>query len=95
MNKQWDEESLRAAYAPRARETTRTHFAWRPVARALRYTLEVNAADGTVLYTASAGDTILTAPLASMGAGDHRWWGRAHLDDGSERRSVAWILRVP
>lgn len=78
--------------APSASAVT---FVWHPVERALRYTLEVNAADGTVLYTSSVGDTVLTARLASVGAGEHRWWVRAHLDDGSERRSVAWILRVP
>jgi anti-sigma factor RsiW len=30
-----------------------------------------------------------------VGTGKHRWWVRAHLEDGGERRSVAWILRVP
>ena len=69
-------------------------FAWRPVAGAFSYTLEVDAADGTVLFTAPTADTILVAPLGSSAPGEYRWVVRARLDDGSELRSESRPLRL-
>ena len=69
-------------------------FVWRAVPGALRYTLEVYAADGTVLVGIAAEDTTLATTLAGVPAGEHRWAVRAHMSDGSERRSEARALRV-
>jgi hypothetical protein len=67
-------------------------FVWHPVAGALRYTLEVDAADGSVLFSAATTDTILAAPLDNVIRGAHRWMVRAQMDDGSERRSEIRVL---
>ena len=69
-------------------------FVWRSVAGAFRYTLEVDAADGSVLYTATTVDTALVAPLGGVPRGEHRWSVRARLDDGSERHSESRPLRL-
>ncbi|HUQ82560.1 MAG TPA: hypothetical protein VM076_15530, partial [Gemmatimonadaceae bacterium] len=68
-------------------------FVWHRVPGATQYTLEVDAGDGTVLFTARGADTVQTAP--NLVAGEHRWSVRARMDDGSERRSVSRSLRVP
>jgi hypothetical protein len=82
-----------AAQAPVTGDSAR--FVWRAVPGAFRYTLEVDAADGTVLHTASTADTTLVVPLGTLAPGEHRWSVRARLDDGSERRSESRPLRVP
>ncbi len=69
-------------------------FTWRRLSGATRYTLEVDATDGTVLYTAQTADTTLTATIAGTSVGEDRWLVRAHMDDGSERRSDTRVLRV-
>ena len=69
-------------------------FTWRAVPGAFRYTVEVDAADGTVLYAAQTADTTLVVPLGGVAAGEHRWSVRARLDDGSERRSESRPLRL-
>lgn len=69
-------------------------FVWRPVAGVIRYTLEVDATDGTVLYSAQTGDTVFTAPIAAIAVGENRWLVRAQMDDGSERRSETRVIRV-
>ena len=69
-------------------------FAWRPVAGVLRYTLEIDSNDGTVLYSTETRDTVVTATIAATAIGEDRWLVRAHMDDGSERRSEARVLRV-
>lgn len=67
-------------------------FVWRAVEGAIRYTLEVDAPDGTVVYSTETTDT--TAGAALTATGELRWWVRAHLDDGSERRSEARVIRL-
>jgi hypothetical protein len=69
-------------------------FAWHPVPGALRYTVEVSAAEGELLFSAESADTLLTAQLANVRPGRHHWWVRAHMEDGSERRSAASELEV-
>jgi hypothetical protein len=69
-------------------------FVWHPVERALRYTLEVYASDGTVLLSQATKDTTLIAQLQNVPAGQNRWTVRAHLDDGGERRSEVRVLRL-
>jgi hypothetical protein len=69
-------------------------FAWHAVPGAFSYTLEVDAADGAVLYSARTADTALVAPLGSVAPGEHRWSVRARLGDGSERRSESRPLRL-
>jgi hypothetical protein len=69
-------------------------FVWHPVPGALRYTMEVFAQDGTVLYSATTPDTVLAAPLDSLARGEHRWWIGARMDDGTDRHSEMRAIRL-
>ena len=69
-------------------------FVWHPGDGALGYTLELNASDGTLIYSVRTADTAVNAALDTIAAGRHRWWIRAHLNDGSEQRSETRILEV-
>ena len=69
-------------------------FVWNRVEGALAYRLEVLATDGTVLFSAAAADTTLTAQLGTVQPGEQRWLVRAQMDDGSERRSEMRVLRL-
>ncbi len=64
------------------------------MAGALLYTLEVDAADGTVRFSAATTDTVLSAALDSVAPGEQRWWIIAQMDDGSQRRSTMRPLRL-
>jgi hypothetical protein len=67
---------------------------WQRVTDALRYTVEVDAADGSVLYRASTTDTLHVVPDETQLVSETRWWVRAHMKDGSERRSDARTLYI-
>ena len=69
-------------------------FRWRSVPNALRYTLELSAADGTVLGSTRTADTVIAVSVPAAPRGEHRWWVRAHMDNGSERRSETRLMRV-
>ena len=69
-------------------------FVWRPNPEVIQYTLEVDATDGTVLFSSPTRDTTFRAPIAATAVGENRWVIRAKLQDGSEKRSDAWVLRV-
>ena len=69
-------------------------FVWHPVTDVMTYTLEVDAPDGTILVSSQTRDTTLTAPIAGTAIGENRWLVRAKLQDGSEKRSETWLLRV-
>jgi len=69
-------------------------FVWRPIPGVMQYTLEVDATDGTVLFSSPTRDTTFTAPIAPTAVGENRWLIRAKLQDGSEKRSETWVLRV-
>ena len=69
-------------------------FVWRSIPGVIQYTLEVDAADGTVLVSSLTRDTTLRTPIAATAVGDNRWLVRAKLQDGSEKRSAAWVLKV-
>lgn len=69
-------------------------FTWRRVPSALRYTLELDASDGTVLFTARTIDTTVTAALANTPPGEHRWLVRTSTDFGAELRSETRVLRL-
>jgi anti-sigma factor RsiW len=69
-------------------------FTWRSMPAVIQYTLEVDAADGTVLVSSPTRDTTLRAPIAATAVGENRWLVRAKLQDGSEKRSEAWVLKV-
>jgi hypothetical protein len=69
-------------------------FAWRPIPDVITYTLEVDSSDGTVLVSSQTRDTTLTAPIAGTAVGENRWLIRAKLQDGSEKRSETWLLRI-
>jgi hypothetical protein len=69
-------------------------FAWRPVAGALRYTVVLDATDGTLLFRASTTDTTLAAAVDTVARGGHRWSVRAELNDGSQRRSELREVRL-
>jgi hypothetical protein len=89
------DELVLTAPADAARFTTGSvTFVWHRLPGALRYTLELDAADGTVLFAASTADTLLAAQLDTLARGEHRWSVRARMDDGSERRSNLRHLRL-
>ena len=69
-------------------------FAWRAIPDVIQYTLEVDATDGTVLVSSSTRDTTFRAPIAATAVGENRWLVRAKLQDGTEKRSNTWVLRV-
>jgi hypothetical protein len=69
-------------------------FAWRPAPGVIQYTLEVDATDGTVRYSTQTRDTVLTAAIAATAVGENRWLIRAKMQDGSERRSDTWVLKI-
>jgi anti-sigma factor RsiW len=69
-------------------------FVWRPIPGAVHYTLEVDATDGTVLFSSPTRDTTFGAPIAPTAVGENRWLIRATLQDGSEKRSEPRVLRV-
>ena len=69
-------------------------FTWRRVPSALRYTLELDASDGTVLFTTQTIDTTVTAALAKTPPGEHRWLVRTSTDFGAELRSQTRVLRL-
>jgi hypothetical protein len=69
-------------------------FVWRPIPGVIQYTLEVDATDGTVLFSSPTRDTTFTAPIAPTAVGENRWLIRARMQDGSEKRSEPWVLRV-
>jgi len=69
-------------------------FTWRRVPSALRYTLELDASDGTVLFATQTVDTTVTAALANTPPGEHRWLVRTSTDFGAELRSETRVLRL-
>ena len=69
-------------------------FVWRPIPGVIQYTLEIDASDGTVLFSAPTRDTTFRATISPTAVGENRWLVRAKLQDGSEQRSEAWVLRV-
>jgi len=69
-------------------------FVWRPIPEVIQYTLEVDATDGTVLFSSPTRDTTFSASIALTAVGENRWLIRAKLQDGSEKRSETWVLKV-
>jgi hypothetical protein len=69
-------------------------FAWRPVADARRYHLEVLNASGEVALEAETTDTSLTSEVAGrLAAGEYQWWVTALVSPAS-RRSELRPLRI-
>jgi hypothetical protein len=71
-----------------------TRFLWHSVPGAIRYTLEAAAADGTIIASSETTDTTLVVKLVPANHGELRWWIKASMDDGSERRSEPRVLRL-
>jgi hypothetical protein len=69
-------------------------FVWHPVPSVIHYTLELDATDGTVLYSAQTKDTVFTAPITATAVGENRWLIRVKREDGSEGRSESRMLIV-
>jgi hypothetical protein len=63
-------------------------FVWRPAAGASGYVLEVQRPDGSIAFSDTTRDTVLTFGAAGQVLPDqeYRWWVR-ELTDGSEPRS--------
>jgi hypothetical protein len=70
-------------------------FAWRPVAGASRYQLELLDAGGGVAASVATADTT-AAPAATAGLqpGDYQWWVRATTTDARVLRSSLRPLRL-
>jgi hypothetical protein len=70
-------------------------FAWRPVAGASRYELELLDSSGAVAASAATADTSASPAAASaLPPGDYRWWVRALLMDSRTVRSPLKPLRL-
>jgi len=74
--------------------TGQVTFVWRPLAGAVRYTVEIIGADGAVLFAAVTADTTLTSRVDTIPNGEHSWSVRARRDDGTEVRSDLRALRL-
>jgi hypothetical protein len=77
-----------------AARTGLVRFVWRSIPGVMYYTLEVDATDGTVLFSTQTRDTTFTAPIGAAAVGENRWLVRAKSEDGGEKRSETWLLRV-
>jgi len=71
-------------------------FAWRPVAGAVRYELEVLDTTGAVRFAATTPDTsVALTDVNRLPAGvEYRWWVRAIDAAGAQRVSAIRPLRV-
>jgi hypothetical protein len=70
-------------------------FAWRPVAGASRYELEVLDARGSVAASAVTRDTSVSpASAGRLPPGEYRWWVRATTSDARALRSDMRPLRL-
>jgi hypothetical protein len=69
-------------------------LAWHPVPGAVRYAVEVLGDGGAVAFRTESPDTTVTLPALPPGR-TYRWWVRATLADGSERRSPLTELAPP
>lgn len=68
-------------------------FAWRPVAGALRYNLEVLDSAGAVIFSRTTTDTVVAPTLSLTARAEYRWLVRA-ITAGGERTSPARPLRL-
>jgi hypothetical protein len=71
-----------------------TRFLWHTVPGAIRYTLEAAASDGTIIATRETTDTTVVVKLTAGNEADVRWWIKASMDDGTEKRSEPRVLRL-
>lgn len=70
-------------------------FAWRPVAGASRYELELLDSRGAVAASAATADTSASpAEARALPPGEYRWWVRALLVDSRTVRSPLKPLRL-
>lgn len=70
-------------------------FAWRPVAGANRYELELLDSSGAVAASAATADTSASPGAArALPPGEYRWWVRALLVDSRTIRSPLRTLRL-
>jgi hypothetical protein len=73
-----------------------THFVWRPVANAQRYTLVVVDTAGTELFASETRDTAIALPdtVHLAPGGSYLWWVQARLSDESTVTAVTQRLVV-
>jgi hypothetical protein len=71
-------------------------FAWRPIAGARRYELEVVDGGGTAVFSTATSDTavILRDASALTAGAEYQWWVRAVTDTGAQPRSALRPLRL-
>lgn len=64
-------------------------LAWRPVAGAVGYRVELLAEDGTVTLTRTVGDTVLVLTAGEAPAsGTYQWWVEARVPSGHVRSTL-------
>jgi hypothetical protein len=73
-----------------------TTFAWKPVAGASSYVLEVLDENGHVVWGATTSQTSVTMsdPLVTAPGKTYRWWVRATTESGAQRASAVRPLRI-
>ncbi len=71
-------------------------LAWRPVVDATLYRIELLGPAGEVVFAAETAESTATVPpgIPLVPNVDYRWWVRAQLVDGGERRSALTPFRV-
>ncbi|HEY8257282.1 MAG TPA: hypothetical protein VIG08_06460 [Gemmatimonadales bacterium] len=71
-------------------------FVWHPLAGASRYVLEVQRRDGSVAYSDSTTDTIVSIPEPArvLPESEYRWWVRETTDGAEPRSSALRPLRL-
>ena len=74
----------------------RRRFVWRRLDGVRRYVLEVQRADGSVVFTETTGDTTFTLrePAGVLPESDYRWWVREDTDGSEPRASSFRFLRL-
>jgi hypothetical protein len=67
---------------------------WHAVGGARSYTVELLANNGRLVRSWTSPDTSVAVPPSPVSPGSYGWWVRAHLSDGSERRSPVFRFQL-
>ena len=70
-------------------------FAWRSVAGATRYVVELLDRDGNAVLGTTTIDTTVVLSRAAAPAGDYRWWVVAEVPGGQQRSEVRLLTLQP
>jgi hypothetical protein len=70
-------------------------LAWSSVPATRRYEVEILDSSGVAVFATATGDTSITVSNTRLVPGtEYRWWVRATLANGGQRRSITRRLRI-